>query len=154
MNAVKTVLAVTVLLLFAWGVPPRAADEESEVKRMMHENFRVVDAVLVGLVTAHYDGMPEKIELIRDHAQHLSQNVPEKIDADARRTFVTYAANLEYKSANLITVLKELIARDKQRPDPGVLSIDYMRAVAASHFGDIVTTCVLCHNQFRRAVLK
>jgi len=144
------ILGLTLLV----GAPAVRAADQGEVKQMMGENFQVVLTALVGLVTTHYEGLPERLDLIRQHAEDLKGSVPTGINDFERRTFITYAFNLEYKTANLITVLKELIARDKQRPDPNRLDMDYLRAVAASHFGDMVTTCVLCHNEFRRQVLK
>lgn len=154
MSAVKKFAAVVALLLLVWGEQSLGAADPSEVKQMMGENFQIVQTVLIGLLRAQYDGLPAKLEVIREHANQLSRNMPASVGEEQRRTFSSYAFNLEYESANLITVLKELIARDQQRPDPNKLNIDYLRAVAASHFGDMVTTCVLCHNQFRRAVLK
>ena len=150
MSRIKTAVALVGVFLLAWAAQPLVAADRADVKKLMGDNFQLMQDILEGLLTAHYDNLPGDVAVIRDHASALSSNVPQSVPQESRRTFVTYAYTLEQKSENLITVLAELIKHEKQRTDPAALNIDYLRAVAASEFGEVVTTCVLCHNQFRR----
>ena len=146
-------LGITALL---WGaVPLWAATPAEEIRKMMGENFQNVQLILSELITANYQSLPQQIGLIRDHAIDISKKIPPDVTSEmGRKLFTTYAFTLENKSNNMITVLNELIKHDQATANAGQLNIDYLRVVAAQHFGEIVTTCVLCHNQFRRKVVK
>jgi hypothetical protein len=123
----------------------------SSIKDLMGDNFQNIQVILYNLITARYDRVPEQIRVIHQHAVELPQKVPETAKSDfEKRTFVTYAYQLESHTSNMLTVLDELNKRDKMQADPGKQNIDYLRVVAARQFGEIVATCVLCHNQFRR----
>ncbi len=137
--------------LSAWG----GKKAELPLKAMMGDNFQKVQVILMDLVTSNYAGIPVEIENIREHAIHLSRHGPhDKVGKTNPRLFKNYAYTLERQASSMATVLAELIRHDQTPSTPGQLNIDYLRVVAARHFGDMVTTCVLCHNQFRRKVVK
>jgi len=150
MSRFKTAVMLLGVLFLAWAAQPIKAADQTEIKRLMGDNFQIVQDILIGLLTAHYEKLPEKVNVIRDHAFELSKSVPQTVPPELHRTFVAYAFNLEQKAGDLNATLSELIRHDRQRTDPVALNIDYLRAVTASQFGELVTTCVLCHNQFRR----
>ncbi len=142
------IFAVT---LSAWG----GKKAEMPLKAMMGDNFQKVQVILMDLMTSNYAAIPGEIAYIREHAIHLSRHgLHGKAGKDNPRLFTNYAYSLERQAGNLATVLVELIRHDETQSTPGVLNIDYLRVVAARHFGEMITTCVLCHNQFRRKVVK
>lgn len=125
------------------------------IKRLMGENFQNIQLILASLITSDYQNLPEKIQLIHDHAVDLAKTTPSFVKTDfTKRMFNNYAYGLEYQTRNLLTVLKVLVDHDKKQTQSGKLNIDYLRVVAARQFGDIVTSCVLCHNQFRRNIVR
>ena len=148
-------IAVTVFIsgfsLAAWG----GKKGDLPMKSMMGDNFQKVQVILMDLVTSNYIGLSGEIESIREHAIELSKKgLKSKIGKSNPRLFTNYAYTLERQAGNMATVLTELIRHDQIQSTPGELNIDYLRVVAARHFGEMVTTCVLCHNQFRRKVVK
>lgn len=144
------VLALVFLASSAWP----AKTSQTKLKEAMGENFQKIQIVLKSLITSDYRGLTPKIEIIHEHAVELGKASPGFLKSDfTRRMFKNYAFGLESQSRNMLIVLKELIAHDKQERQPGMLNIDYLRGVVALHFGNIVTSCVLCHNQFRRKVI-
>ena len=124
MGVVKKLVALAGLLLLAGAVEPLGAADSADVKQIMGENFQAMQVLLVGLLKAQYEGVPEKMDAVRLHAEDLIRNIPASVPENQRRTFTTFAFNLEYKTANLIAVLKELIVRDQKRPDPSSLNVD------------------------------
>lgn len=131
------------------GFAARAANPT--LKHLMGSNFQNVQSILIDLVTSKYTALPAKIEVIHKHALDLSKKEPASVKtSEEKKMFSSYAYQLESNTANMITVINQLILHDKTESQPGKLNIDYLRVVAARQFGEIVTTCVLCHNQFRR----
>ncbi len=144
-------IIISGVTLSAWG----GKKAEMPMKAMMGETFQKVQVILMDLVTSNYAGIPGEIENIREHAIHLSRHGPHGKAGKANpRMFANYAYTLERQAGNMATVLAELIRHDQTQSTPGQLNIDYLRVVAARHFGEMITTCVLCHNQFRRKVVK
>jgi hypothetical protein len=154
MRAVSRSLALGVALsLLAVGLLAGSTSQaqSAKLKSLMGDNFQNVQVILYNLVTARYNLLPAQIRPIHDHALELTKTVPPDLKTDvAKRTFTTYAYQLEYNTSNMLTVLNELVQHDKTPVEPGKQNIDYLRVVAARQFGEIVSTCVLCHNQFRR----
>jgi len=148
-------LAAAVLMGLALLASPARAAGDSAIKSLMGDNFQNIQIMLFNLVTAKYDKLLPQVKTIHDHALELSKKIPATIKTDIeKRTFVTYAYQLESNTANMATVMDALLLHDKTPTEPGKLNIDYLRVVAARQFGEVVTTCVLCHNQFRRYEVK
>ena len=153
----KCAAMVSVFALFAFGPLSGTTSfaQSSPIKALMGDNFQNIQVILYNLVTAQYDRLPAQIRVIHDHALELQKKVPDTVKTtEEKRTFTAYAYQLESNTGNMLTVLDVLNQHDKQQSDPGKMNIDYLRVVAARQFGEIVTTCVLCHNQFRRHVVK
>ena len=151
--SVFVVLSAVALGISA-GLAGRASS--SPIKELMGENFQNVQVVLYNLVTANYDRLPAQIAVLRDHATKLAKGPPEGIAPSEfeKRLFVTYATELERATNNMLTAMAELRRHDTMPSEPGKLNVDYLRVVVARHFGEAVTGCVLCHNQFRRISVK
>ncbi|MDH5750987.1 MAG: hypothetical protein OEZ59_01040 [Deltaproteobacteria bacterium] len=141
---------LSVLLL----LPLQAVGSSKDIKSLMGENFQNLHVILYNLISANYKELPGDAAIIEDHAIKLLQNLPESANTkDLQERFVTYANMLRMSSHHLNTVGSELVKRDQKQSEKGKLNIDYLRVVAAEHFGQMITTCVLCHNQFRRRAL-
>ena len=150
-----TALAATALMGLALVATPLRAAGDPAIKSLMGDNFQNIQIMLFNLVTAKYDKLLPQVRTIHDHAVELSKKPPATVKSDVeKRTFVTYAYQLESNTANMMTVMDALLLHDKTPVEPGKLNIDYLRVVAARQFGEVVTTCVLCHNQFRRYEVK
>jgi len=154
MNAtLKTTVLGLVCLLFA--ALPAAADDAANMKKLMGENFQNALKILTELIRADYTTVPKDVDVIRQHAELLMKTPPVTLKTtEEKELFYTYATNLKSNANHLIVVTQELNRRDKEQSKPGELKVDYLRVVAAEHYGSIITTCVLCHNQFRRHMVK
>jgi hypothetical protein len=152
----RFVAVVAAFALIAFGVVAGAGHAaDSSIKNLMGDNFQNIQTILYDLVTSKYEALPAKISVIHDHALQLSKKQPDTVKTDEqKKMFTTYAYQLESSTGNMLTVLDALIQHDKTPSEPGKLNIDYLRVVAARQFGEIVTSCVLCHNQFRRYVVR
>jgi hypothetical protein len=153
----RSAIIAALILAMAWGAGMGlAANEPSpgDLKKVMGDNFQRVALILNNLISARYNSIPHDAELIVEHATFLMKSPPREIKTPEERSmFLTYATSLKTSASNLLVVTTELANRDKQRNTPGQLSVDYLRVAAASHYGIMVTNCVLCHNQFRRRQL-
>ena len=130
-----------------------AVAEEVSVKQLMGDNFVRLQNILVALITSSYGGVPDQVEVIYDHATELTRNVPDSAKADRDR-FLTYAFSLQGHATDLKSIIEVLIEHDKARAGRVDLPTDQLREAAAAHYGGIVTTCVSCHNRFRRRVVQ
>jgi sulfur transfer complex TusBCD TusB component (DsrH family) len=150
----RTVIAGVAALLIGTGVLAAPNDPQS-LKKLMGDNFQNVHKILTDLIASNYTTLPADVEVIRRHAENLMRAPPSALQpGDDKVLFVNYATNLRASAASLITVTQELMRRDNQSAAGGELKVDYLRVVAAQHFGSMVTNCVLCHNQFRRVTLN
>ncbi len=138
--------------MLAFGGGPATATDQT-LKELMGDNFARVQKILVDLVTGNYTTVPHDVDLIRRHASDLSKTVPEAAKAN-RELFLSMAYSLQVHAANLSTITTTLAGRDKKGSEGEVLKVDYLRNSAAAHFGQMVTACVACHNQFRRKPVK
>ncbi len=150
-------LALAALVLAMPAGTAAAADEAApkSMQQAMGENFQIVTRLLTDLIAARYDGMTEDLDLVIAHAEQLTASPPADLvkSADDRDKFLAYATNLRTNATQLKAVVEELSKRDRQASPEGVLSVDYLRVAASAHYGNMVTGCVLCHNQFRRRAL-
>jgi hypothetical protein len=126
--------------------------EEASLKRLMGENFIGLQNILVGLITSSYGAVPGQVDIIYDHATELTKAVPDSAKKDRDR-FLTYAFSLQGHASDLKSIIEVLIEHDKASGGRD-LPTDQLREAAAAHYGGIVTTCVSCHNRFRRRVVQ
>ena len=129
-----------------------AVAKEASLKRLMGDNFIGLQNILVGLITSSYGGIPSQVEIIYDHATELTKAVPASAKGDRDR-FLTYAFSLQGHASDLKSIVELLIEHDKASGGRD-LPTDQLREAAAAHYGGIVTTCVACHNRFRRRVIQ
>jgi len=155
MNTILRFVLAGLALGFAFTAPVLAADDARSIKQVMGENFQNVHKILNDLITSNYVTLPKDVAAIHNHAEALAKRPPAGISSrEERDLFVSYATNLRVAASHLITVSEELIRRDEKPAAPGALKIDYLRVVAAEHYGAMITSCALCHNQFRRYIVS
>jgi hypothetical protein len=127
-----------------------------QIKQLMGDNFAGLQKILVALVTSNYQQVPDDAEVIREHASRLTRMVPASAEKE-REQFLSFAYNLEGNARNLKVVVEQMIENDAKRGKRGArgaLGTDYLRDVAAAHFGGMVTMCVACHNRFHPRIAK
>ncbi len=147
---VPFIIALSVLVAPLWS----ATAADPPIKALMGDNFQHVQVMLYQLMTSNYERLPGDVSAIHDHGQELTTNPPADLSGAAQRTFVAYAYQLENAATNMQVLLSELLTHDSQQVEAGKLNIDYLRVSVARQFGEVITTCVLCHNQFRRKVIQ
>jgi len=135
------------------GAAGLAANKDVPVKQLMGDNFARVQLILGALIISNYDGLPEQIQIINDHATDLTQSIPDSI-TEGRDRFLVYAYSLQGETADLKSIIETLIKMDAAGRKEGVLGENQLREAAAAHYGGIVTTCVACHNRFRHTIPK
>ncbi len=141
-------IAATTLGASGLGVAKQAT-----IKEMMGENFAGLQTILVALVTSNYETVPAHVDLIREHAVHLTRTVPDNAKAN-RDQFLTYAYSLQGHAADVKSIVEVLIERDKALAGAEELATDQLREALAAHYGGMVTMCVACHNRFRPRVVE
>ena len=134
------------------GAAGAAVAKDASLKRLMGENFIGLQNILVGLITSSYGAVPGQVDIIYDHATELTKAVPDSAKGDRDR-FLTYAFSLQGHASDLKSIVELLIEHDKASGGRD-LPTDQLREAAAAHYGGIVTTCVACHNRFRRRVVQ
>jgi cytochrome c556 len=134
------------------GAAGVAIAKDASLKQVMGENFVGLQNILVGLITSNYGAVPAQVETIYDHATELTKNVPDVAKGDRDR-FLGYAFSLQGHAADLKSIVEVLIKHDKASGGTD-LPTDQLREAAAAHYGGMVTTCVACHNRFRRRVIQ
>src|SRR3970040_1651179 len=103
-------LAAAVLMGLALLASPARAAGDSAIKSLMGDNFQNIQIMLFNLVTAKYDKLLPQVKTIHDHALELSKKPPATVKSDVeKRTFVTYAYQLESNTANMMTVMDALL---------------------------------------------
>ena len=141
-----------ILFALAWPTAVLPGSGQKDMKVMMDSNFGILTKILVNLIRSDYDSIPADVSIIEKHAMDLPVAIPAAAKSNQSQ-FLLLAYNLQSHAGNLKSVAKILREHD-QKKKIGVLDIDYLRNTAAAHFGEMVTTCVACHNQFRRTILK
>jgi hypothetical protein len=137
------------------GAAGAAQPEQKPMQQAMGENFQIVTRILTELIASRYEGIGQDLDLVIAHAGRMAASPPADLvkSADDRDKFTAYAASLRTNAAQLKAVAEELAKRDREGSPSGMLSVDYLRVAASAHYGNVVTGCVLCHNQFRRRTL-
>ncbi|MBI3993166.1 MAG: hypothetical protein HY342_07815 [Candidatus Lambdaproteobacteria bacterium] len=147
-------MSVLVALMVAVvSVPTLPAQQAARppIKELMGENLALMQNILVGLMTSTYEQIPKSAEVMKTHAEDIQKNRPPEITGQVNiDRFNAYAFTLKNSTEHLLLVTQELIKHDKSPESPGMMNIDYLRVVVAGHYSNMVTTCVNCHNQFRR----
>ena len=147
----KTPLRIVLALAMLVFLAAFAQGQNKDIKTLMGENFQNLHVLLNDLIISNYTTLADDAAIISAHATQLTKNIPATaVTAEQRELFVAYANTLRVNTQHLITVSQELMKRDRVQTNPGKLNVDYLRVVVAEHFGRMITTCVLCHNQFRR----
>lgn len=146
-TAVVPGVIATVIL----GASGFAAAQETSAKQKMSENFAGMQIVLTSLMTSNYAAAPDQIAIIADHATDLMHSVPDSAK-EHREQFIGYAYGLQGHARDLSSIIELLIKQDEANGK--VLETNDLREAAAAHFGGMVTTCVACHNHFRRHAIQ
>ena len=128
-----------------------AGAEEGPLKQRMGDNFAGLQVILIALINANYEAVPEQAEMIHSHATGLTRDVPEVASKD-REQFLFYAYNLQSHAADLKAISELLIEHDKGKAK--ALREDHLREALAAHYGGVVEMCVSCHNRFRQRVMR
>ncbi|MDH3519950.1 MAG: cytochrome c [Myxococcales bacterium] len=128
------------------------AGAKSTIKEFMGENFAGMHTILVALITSNYASVPAQAAVIRDHAEQLTELVPDRAKNE-RDQFLSYAYNLKSHAQDLKVIAELLIKHDQEKKD-GDLSTDQLREALAAHYGGMVTTCVACHNRYRPQIIR
>ena len=147
---IATGIAACVALV-GMSVSTLALAEETQIKKLMGDNFNGLQTILVSLITSNYAAVPRQADAIHNHAVELAQMAPESPSAD-RQAFLSYAYNLDAHALDIKSIVELLIEHDKERKQPR-LATDHLRGALAAHYGGMVTMCVACHNRFRQTVI-
>ncbi len=94
-----------------------------------------------------WDKTIKDAELLTKHAQAIRSLDPSQYTKEMPKSdyFQSYALHLESSSHNLKVVAEEI---ERERA-AGAERSRYLRPNAAVFFGQIVSMCTNCHNQFR-----
>ena len=145
-------LVLLPLLMIIFTAPTLSA--EKDIKMLMGENFQNLHIILNDLILSNYQTLAQDATIIESHANQLLTKTPATVlTTQQKEMFTAYANMLRMRTQHLIVVGNALLARDQAQTIRGELNVDYLRVVVAEHFGQMITTCVLCHNQFRRKAM-
>ncbi len=146
-----TAVVLGVIATVILGASGFAAAQETSVKQKMSENFAGMQIVLTSLMTSNYAAAPDQIAIIANHATYLMHSVPDSAK-EYREQFIGYAYGLQGHARDLRSIIELLIKQDEANGK--VLETNDLREAAAAHYGGMVTTCVACHNHFRRHAIQ
>jgi hypothetical protein len=145
----KSTKAITVLFVVAvMGSVFAQAEEPSGIKEKMKINYEKMSDMLGNiLLDKNWDKTIQDAELLATHAQEIKALDSSRYTKDMPNSeyFQSYALHLE-SSANNLKVVAEDIEKEQAS---GAKRSRYLRPNAAVFFGQAVSMCVNCHNQFR-----
>jgi cytochrome c556 len=145
----KSIKAITVLFVVAViGSAFAQAQEAGDIKEKMKINYEKMGEMLGHiLLDEDWDQTIKDAELLTNHAQAIKTLDPSRYTKDMPKSdyFQSYALHLESSSHNLKIVAEEI---ERERA-AGAERSRYLRPNAAVFFGQIVSMCVNCHDQFR-----
>jgi len=124
-----------------------AKSQDKEAKKLMGDNYDVMQRILINLIKEHHDLIVKDIDIIIDHSKKISQ-MRINLTPEEHEQFRSFAYLLQTRAQNL-KIISLNIKEKKQESTADVPKMDYLRDVAAAHFGEVVAMCVRCHNQFR-----
>jgi cytochrome c556 len=145
----KATNAITVLFVVAvMGSAFARAEEAGDIKQEMKVNYEKMGEMLGHiLLDEDWDQTIKDAELLTKHAQAIKSLDSSRYTKDMPKSdyFQSYALHLESSSHNLKVVAEEI---ERERA-AGAERSRYLRPNAAVFFGQIVSMCANCHNQFR-----
>ena len=144
--------SIIIAVVFALGMAQEADSREENLRSLMGSNFAHLQKILADLIRSDFSQVPKDVQVIEQHADELVKNIPDKIKQD-KQMFIALADSLKTNAKNLRIVANLMAEHDKKAADPGKLNVDYLRNTAGANFGQVVTTCVACHNLFRREIV-
>jgi cytochrome c556 len=130
-----------------------ATAEARTIKEMMGENFSGLQVILTALITSDYAAVPERAEIIREHAAQLTHNPPATAKDD-REQFLAYAYNLQKHAEDMKSISQTLLTQGGQAKAAGDTTTSTLQEALAAHYGGMVTMCVACHNRFQPHVTR
>lgn len=123
--------------------------EAPDLETMMGENFEIVQSVLLDLSGRRYGTVVEHARTLQQHAGQLSRTMAGQTGGESS-LYRSYVYNLQVYAENLEVIARSLEINETTPLSPALgEEISYLHDVAATHFGDIVSTCVACHGRFR-----
>jgi hypothetical protein len=145
----KAIMAISILVVVAViGSAFALAEEASETKKTMKMNYEKMDDMLGHiLLDKDWDETVKDAELLAQHAEEIKNIDPSRYTKGMPKGdyFQSYAMHLESSAQNLKVVAGEI----ETEQATGAERSRYLRPNAAVFFGQIVSMCVNCHNQFR-----
>ncbi|MBF0277090.1 MAG: hypothetical protein HQM13_04840 [SAR324 cluster bacterium] len=122
------------------------AQERSELKELMSDNYARVTGILTNLlIDKNYDQTLKSVDLISAHADMILELDPTKTSLDHKQ-FKAYATQLKGHVDNLGVIVRNILEEKQAGGTPN----NFLRPVASTHFGHVVTMCISCHNQYRK----
>jgi len=120
------------------------SQEPTSIAPDMVVNLNAVNAIMAHLIVdENYQPVVNDCAQISAHAKDIFEKSPSKDPASIKR-FQSYALQLE-ANADILKVLAEKIQKsNEEKLDTGTL-----KKTAALTFGQIVTSCVSCHQEYR-----
>lgn len=147
-RAIMGIVFFGIVGISASGFIANADDKKGEFKDLMGSNFQLVQKILIDLIRSEYKTIPHDVAIIQDHAEKLTKiNHPAR--AKDQKVYLSMAYNLVVHARNLKTIAETLLQHEPTVEAKTGIRIDYLRDTAAAHFGQMITTCVACHNLFR-----
>jgi len=121
------------------------AQEKTSLTPEMSLNLRAMNSILLNVIMDQsYEGVAKSSVEISTHAKEITEKVP-VTDPEAVAKFKAYALQLE-ANADILKVLAEKIEKGKDMDSEHVASL---KKSASLTYGQIATTCVSCHQEFR-----
>lgn len=144
-----------VMPLWAWSAEEvKAEASQTEVKYLMDINADKVLGILIDLMfDENYQQTVKDTAIVMEHAKILKTLNPGQ-DLNSRKIFRANAAQLELQATNIhnyaIQLQKgKLAEQDNDKTNALGSDLGALRIAAVSQYGQMLTTCVTCHNQFR-----
>jgi hypothetical protein len=145
----KSINAITVLFVVAvMGSAFAQTEETGDIKQEMKISYEKMGEMLGHiLLDEDWDQTIKDAELLTKHAQAIKSLDSSRYTKDMPKSdyFQSYALHLESSSHNLKVVAEEI----EREQAAGAERSRYLRPNAAVFFGQIVSMCANCHNQFR-----
>jgi hypothetical protein len=145
----KSMKAMTVLfVVVVMGSAFAGAEEADDLKATMKMNYEKMGEMLGHiLLDEDWDQTIKDAELLTKHAQAIKALDSSRYTKDMPKSeyFESYALHLESSAHNLKVVAEEI---ERERA-AGAERSRYLRPNAAVFFGQTVSMCANCHNQFR-----
>jgi len=145
----KSIKAITVLFVVAvMGSAFAQAEEATSVKEKMKVNYEKMGEMLGNiLLDKNWDQTIKDAEVLTQHAQEIKALDSSRYAKGMPNSeyFQSYALHLESSAHNLKVVAEDI---EKEQAS-GAERSRYLRPNAAVFFGQTVSMCVNCHDQFR-----